>query len=219
MQELLTKGIGHTEFKDSPVGRIPVEWEVKKLGTVAKLTSGGTPSREQESYWNGNIPWVKTGEINYSTIYRTEECITAEGLKGSSAKIVPSGSVLMAMYGQGVTRGKVAVLGVDASVNQACLAIIPHDYIYNKFLYYFLSNVYENLRSLVQEGAQKNLNAAIVKEVSMPVPLHYEQHKIVDTLSSIDSKQKTINEKLCALKKVKKALMQDLLTGKVRVAV
>jgi type I restriction enzyme S subunit len=217
MQELLTNGIGHLEFKDSAVGRIPVGWEVNAIGSLAKLTSGGTPSREMPDYWGGNIAWVKTGEIKYATIYKTEEYITEKGLKESSAKVIPSGSVLMAMYGQGITRGRVAILGIAASMNQACLAMIPNECVNNVFLYYFLTNEYGNLRSLVQEGAQKNLNAAIVKDFMMPVPPLSEQQEIVRILSSIDTKLEVTNKKSNSLKNTKKALMQDLLTGKVRV--
>lgn len=219
MQELLTKGIGHTEFKDSPVGRIPVGWNVDSIGTVAKLTSGGTPNRERPDYWDGNIPWVKTGEINYATIFSTEENITEEGVKGSSAKIVPAGAVLMAMYGQGVTRGKVAMLGVESTMNQACLAMIPSDHISNYFLFYFLTREYENLRSLVQEGAQKNLSATIVKEILMPIPPLDEQARIVSGLKAVDQKLDLALEKIESMKNLKQALMQDLLTGKVRVNV
>src|SRR5699024_4287657 len=164
MQELLTKGIGHTEFKDSPVGKIPLGWDVCTVSDIAKLTSGGTPDRQRSEYWNGSVPWVKTGEVNYQTIYDTDEKITALGLEESSAKLVPAGAVLMAMYGQGVTRGKVAKLGVAAAVNQACLAMIPNSRVLNDFLYYFFTREYFSLRSMVQEGAQKNLSMGIVKE-------------------------------------------------------
>jgi type I restriction enzyme S subunit len=223
MQELLTQGVcdengkRHVEFKDSPVGRIPVGWEVSAIGSLAKLTSGGTPNREMPNYWGGNIAWVKTGEIKYATIYKTEEYITEKGLKESSAKIIPPGSVLMAMYGQGITRGRVAILGIAAAMNQACLAMIPNERVNNVFLYYFLTNEYGNLRSLVQEGAQKNLNATIVKDFLMPVPPVSEQQKIVRILSSIDTKLEITNKKSNSLNNTKKALMQDLLTGKVRV--
>lgn len=217
MQELLTKGIGHTEFKDSPVGRIPKSWDVTTIADIARLTSGGTPNRENVDYWNGDVLWVKTGEVNYQTIFDTEEKITALGLKKSSAKLVPAGAILIAMYGQGITRGKVAKLGVPAAMNQACLAIIPNKQVINDFLYYFLSREYLNLRSMVQEGAQKNLSASIVKEILLPVPPKKEQQKIVDVLQSIDAKIMTEKKKLNIVEDTKKALMQDLLTGSVRV--
>ena len=218
MNELLTRGIGHRSFKESPVGMIPVDWDVAELGEVAQLSSGGTPDRANLNYWGGSIPWIKTGEVNYSVIKAAEETITTQGLSNSSAKLIKSGAVLMAMYGQGVTRGKVAVLGVDATVNQACLAIIPRVQVLNTFLYYFLSSQYENLRGLVQEGAQKNLSAGIVKKVNTPVPSLTEQQEIASTLTAIDTKIEAKQAKLQHTQALKKALMQDLLTGKKRVA-
>lgn len=103
---------------------IPIrpEWPVVELGSLCAIRSGGTPDRSNESYWNGHIPWVSTTLINYGVIESAQEYITSDGLNNSSAWIVPKGTVLMAMYGQGVTRGRVAVLGIDAAVNQACAA-------------------------------------------------------------------------------------------------
>jgi len=219
MQELLTKGIGHTEFKDSPVGRIPVGWGTDTIGNIAKFSSGGTPDRQNAGYWNGDVPWVKTGEINYKLICDTEEKITEAGVRGSSAKMIPSGAILMAMYGQGITRGKVAKLGIDATVNQACLAMITNSRVNNDFLYYFLSREYQNLRSLVQEGAQKNLSSGIVKEILLPIPPIEEQIAIVGALHSVDVKIQLVIDRLKCRETIKKALMQDLLTGKVRVKI
>ncbi|HOY24674.1 MAG TPA: restriction endonuclease subunit S [Cellvibrio sp.] len=219
MQELLTKGIDHSEFKDSPVGRIPKAWQFKAIGDICKITSGGTPDRATASFWNGDIPWIKTGEINYKTIYSAEEYITQDGLKNSSTKLIPAGSVLMAMYGQGITRGKVAILGIDACLNQACLAMLPSVLIDQYFLFYFFSNEYENLRLLVQEGTQKNLNASIVKDVIVPLPSIAEQMEISKRLQSIDNNINRIQKKVDVTTQLKKALMQDLLTGKVRVKV
>ncbi|GAB4364081.1 MAG: hypothetical protein Kow0060_21060 [Methylohalobius crimeensis] len=96
-----------------------------RLGDIAEIYSGGTPSRTKPSYWNGNIPWIKTAQIQNGLITEkdVEEWITEEGLKHSSAKMVPKGTILMAMYGQGKTRGQVAILGIPATINQACAAI------------------------------------------------------------------------------------------------
>jgi type I restriction enzyme, S subunit len=107
------------------IGEIPKHWGIVALGYVCNLTSGGTTDRNRPEYWNGNIPWVKTGEINYNQINQTEEYITELGLNNSSTKLASAGTLLMAMYGQGVTRGRVAILGIEASFNQACLAIAP----------------------------------------------------------------------------------------------
>ena len=219
MNELLTKGIGHTEFKDSELGRIPKSWDVKTVGSICKLSSGGTPDRSKQEYWGGDIPWIKTGEINYSRILRTEEKITSKGLTNSSAKIIPKGAVVMAMYGQGITRGRVALLGIDATMNQACLAIIPNGDVTADFLYFSFYMQYESLRNLVQEGAQKNLSAGIVKEVLMPIPKVEEQEEISSTLKSVERNIFRFSTKLSQTESLKKSLMQDLLTGKVRVTV
>jgi type I restriction enzyme, S subunit len=219
MHKLLSSGVGHESYKKSDLGLIPLSWEVKKVSEVCKLSSGGTPDRSNESYWGGDIPWVKTGEINYAKITKSEEYITAEGLKNSSAKLVKAGAILMAMYGQGITRGRVAILGMDATINQACLAIEPKPLLKNKFLYYFLFSRYEYLRSLVQEGAQKNLSATIVKEVDIAIPPIEEQEKIVELLDAQEENISSLNGQLLAIKKLKKGLTQDLLTGKVRVSV
>ncbi len=219
MQELLTKGLGHTEFKDSPIGRMPKSWEFKAIEDICKMTSGGTPDRTIAAYWNGKIPWVKTGEINYTTIFSSEEYITEAGLKNSSTKLIPAGSVLMAMYGQGITRGKVAILGIDACLNQACLAMLPSSQIDKYFLFYFFTKEYENLRLLVQEGTQKNLNATIVKEVLVPLPPLEEQIQIRMRLQAIDDNINLKKKRMQIATDLKKSLMQDLLTGKVRVQV
>lgn len=120
MQKLFTEGTCDEPQKMTEIGLIPESWDVQKLGQVVKLKSGGTPRREKLEYWdNGSIPWVKTTEINYSLIQDIEEYITQKGLDNSSANIFPKGTLLMAMYGQGVTRGRVGILDIDAATNQA----------------------------------------------------------------------------------------------------
>lgn len=217
LQQLLTQGIGHMRFKQTEIGEIPADWDISTIGQVCKVTSGGTPSRNKPEFWNGNIPWVKTGEINYSKIFDTSEKITKDGILNSSATLVPNGSLLMAMYGQGKTRGKVALLGIDATINQACLAIFQGKHLCNEFLYHFLTREYINLRSLSHEGSQKNLNAALVKQVKIPIPSISEQNQIIKILNSVDSRISTEKTTLVSYQKLKHGLMQDLLTGRVRV--
>jgi len=110
-------------YKNTEVGVIPEDWEVKELGSISTVSSGGTPNRGVASYWNGNIPWITTSQIDFNTIIEANEFITEEGLNNSAAKIYKAGTLLMAMYGQGKTRGKVSILGFDATTNQACGAI------------------------------------------------------------------------------------------------
>ena len=111
-------------YKKSTVGIIPEGWQCAQIGKIAKVGSGGTPSRNKPGYWGGHIPWVTTGEIAFKEITMTGQKITEAGLNGSSARLFPRGTILMAMYGQGKTRGQVAKLGIEASTNQACAAII-----------------------------------------------------------------------------------------------
>jgi type I restriction enzyme S subunit len=219
LQQLLTRGIGHEKFKETAIGLIPESWEVASIGQICEVTSGGTPDRSNLKFWNGSIPWVKTGEINYLEITDTEEKITEEGLENSSAKLVPPGTLLMAMYGQGVTRGKVAILGIEATINQACLAILPSSRISNHFLFYFFTHEYDNLRNLGNETTQKNLNAGLIKQIQVPVPSLDEQQKIIQSLTTVDSSLQSSQVKLQHYEVLKQGLMQDLLAGRVRVAV
>src|ERR1700677_4420562 len=108
---------------ETAIGELPVEWSIRNLGQLATISAGGTPDRNQPEYWGGHIPWIATSKIDYSVIDRADEYITEEGLRHSAAKIFPRGTLLMAMYGQGGTRGRVAILGIDAATNQACCSI------------------------------------------------------------------------------------------------
>lgn len=191
-------------------------WNPVYLGQVTDSFSGGTPSRSKPEYYGGNIPWIKSGEVNDRFISNVEESITQFGLDNSSAKIVPSNSVLVAMYG--ATAGKVAINLIDAAINQAVLAILPKDNIYLYFLFYFLEYQMDKTLRLVQ-GGQPNLNAGIIKDILINLPCLAEQQKIASVLSTADAEITTIQNQLDNLKQQKKALMQQLLTGKRRVKV
>ncbi len=159
--------------------KLPSAWKVVKLGEIATLTSGGTPSRIKPEYWNGDIPWVKTGEINYGIIKDTEEKITQAGLDNSSAKIIRANTLLMAMYGQGITRGRVAILGIDAAINQACSAIdINNNIAKTEFIFYSLYYNYNKIRTLGHGANQKNLNSALIKSIEIYLPPLSEQKAI-----------------------------------------
>lgn len=220
MQELMTKGIGHTEFREDPdVGWIPKEWGVKKLGEISDIVSGGTPSRNEAKFWNGNIPWIKTGEINYNIIYNTEEKITLEGFKNSAARLIPKDTLLMALYGQGVTRGRVAITGIEATINQACAAMLFTEKVETRFIFYFLTREYNSIRSLSGGANQNNLNIPLIKSVSIALPPITEQQKIATILSTIDCKLSLQRQRTAHYEKIRQGLMNDLLTGRKRVKV
>lgn len=218
MQQLLTKGIGHTKFKKTEIGEIPEDWEVLEVADVAKTTSGGTPSRNNPEYFNGSIPWIKTGELKEKYIYDTEEKITEEAVKNSSAKLVPKNSVIVAMYG--ATIGNVSINKIDATTNQACCVVIPQKERLNyEFLYYLLAFWKEKLIKLGAGGAQPNISQQIIKNLLIPMPSLKEQIEIANILAILDKKIQNEKKKFDSLSNLKKGLMQVLLTGKVRVKV
>ena len=191
------------------------EWEEKKLGEIADISSGGTPLRNKPSYWNGTIPWVTTSLIDFRDICSAEEYITEEGLNNSSAKLFEKNTILMAMYGQGKTRGKVGILKISATTNQACASINPKgiDYI---FLYQYLMNQYDNIRNLSNEGGQKNLSGSIIKNILIPYPSKQEQEKIASFLVSVDTKIEQLTKKEALLSSYKKGVMQKIFSGEIR---
>ena len=216
MQKLLTKGIGHSEFKKTEVGEIPVEWEVKSILSVSNTMSGGTPNRSKKHYYiDGNISWVKTGELGAKYIHDTEEKITELAINESSAKLVPSYSVIIAMYG--ATIGKLSININEVTTNQACCSIIcDKDILSYEYLYYYLDFNKDKLIALGAGGAQPNISQQIIRDFKITVPNVNEQEIIIQILSAIDNKVENEQNKKQKLEELKKGLMQQLLTGKIR---
>jgi type I restriction enzyme S subunit len=209
-----------TVNNNTPTLRFPEfkeEWELKKLGKIAKVSSGGTPSRAQSNYWNGNIPWVSTTLIDFNTILESNEFITNDGLANSSAKLFPKGTLLMAMYGQGKTRGKVAILGIEATTNQACGAIVPNnDKLNELFLFQNLAGRYDEIRDLSNQGGQENLSGEIIKNILITLPTLPEQQKIATFLSAVDEKLQALKQKKSLLEQYKKGVMQKIFSQELR---
>ncbi|ANA15264.1 restriction endonuclease subunit S [Acetobacter oryzifermentans] len=195
---------------------LPNGWKRSTLGKVCNISSGGTPDRKNMDYWGGDIPWITTSEIDFRPIYESKEKITQKGLLESSAKIFPAGTLLLAMYGQGKTRGKSAELIISAATNQACAAIIPKENLNQIFLLKFLEFKYDDIRNLSHSGSQENLSTGIVKSIPLPFPPLPEQKKIAAILSTWDRAIEGTEKLLANSQQQKKALMQQLLTGKKR---
>ena len=169
-----------------------VEW--KKLGEVANCFSGGTPKTGNSNFYDGEIPWLRSGEINFNVITKSERNITKEGLEKSSAKMIRKNSVVLAMTG--ATVGKSAVIEFDTSSNQSVAAIETNNEIINyKYLYYFLAREYSNLKKLGQ-GALTSLNLSIIKNIKVPIPSIETQEKIVKILDSYTKYITELQEKL-----------------------
>ena len=164
---------------DTRPGELPDGWIEEELGARCSVSSGGTPARSVDAYWTGgSIPWVKTAEVNYGVITETEEHITEQGLKNSAAKRLPPDTLLLAMYGQGVTRGRVAMLGVEAASNQACAAIqTDAEVLLPRFLFHYLEARYEFIRSRAHGGQQQNLNLDLVRSLPIAYPADLEEQR------------------------------------------
>ena len=217
MQELLTKGIGHTEFKDSPVGRIPVEWEVKDLGDLAfKIEGGGTPPRKNPDYWGKGYPWATVKDLKSIRLSSTEESITKTGLINSSSKLVPAGTVILATR---MAVGKAVVFDCDVTINQDLKAFYPKEKLNNKFLLQWYLYKSKYIASLGTGSTVKGIRVDDLKLLIIAVPPYDEQIIIANKIEGIEV---LLNHKIAKIQKMtslKKALMQDLLTGKVRVKV
>ena len=192
------------------------DWSTNKIEEISIVTSGGTPSRNVSDYWNGDIPWVTTSLVDFNVINEAEEFITQVGLDNSSAKLFPKDTILMAMYGQGITRGKVAILGIDATTNQACAAIKLKNGFETKFIFQNLMNRYEEIRDLSNEGGQKNLSAGIIKEILISFPEKEEQTKIASFLSAVEEKISQLTQKHELLSQYKQGMMQKLFSQQLR---
>jgi type I restriction enzyme S subunit len=203
-------------LKETDIGLVPEEWEVVRLGDVCKTKTGGTPSRQNPSYYNGDIPWVKSGELKDNTINYTDEKIAELGLKNSSAKLFPAGTLLIALYG--ATVGKTGILNINASTNQAICAIFTDEtFLSTKFLRYYFVSDREKLLEERYGGAQPNISQTVIRNTKIPLPPITSQQKIASILSAVDKKIEVEATKRKTLNELFKSLLQNLMTGKVRV--
>ena len=195
---------------------LPSDWQLNRIDAIADVCSGGTPSRQNAEYWGAGIPWVTTAEVHFNRIQDTEQTISKAGLTNSSAKLLPPGTILLAMYGQGKTRGQVAILDIEAATNQACAAIRFRPGHSNEYYFQFLQSKYQRIRNLSNSGGQDNLSSALIKSIKVAVPPLVEQERITEILSTWDHAIETTEQLIENSKAQKKALMQQLLTGKQR---
>lgn len=188
--------------------------ELKPLGECIKTTSGGTPSRKRmDFYKNGIYPWIKSKELNGGYILNTEEKITEEALKSSSAKLLPENSVLIAMYG--ATVGQFAIIGQEATCNQAICACIPNDKFPYTFIYHTIKSNVDELKSRAVGSAQQNISQVIIKGLEVPVNRHINKfHEKVDPMMI---KIKANYTQIRTLTSLRDTLLPRLMSGEVRV--
>lgn len=188
------------------------DWEQVKLGDVAEITPGGTPSKNISDYWYPKeIPWLSSGEINKEIIFSTNDMISKKGFNNSSAKWINQNSVLIALAGQGKTRGKVAINRIPLTTNQSIAGIDPSDEIYYKFLYHQLTKDYLKLRLISSgDGSRGGLNKKLLNDYAVNLSGIDEQHKIGVLLSHIDNTLQLHEDHLQFLHSFKSFLLQKM---------
>lgn len=165
---------------------IPSAWEWCKIGDIVRVKIGSTPDRQNLQYWNGNINWVASGEVANNYIYETKEKITELGFNNTSLEVCPSGTVLVAMIGQGKTRGQTSILKIPAATNQNVAAlIISHNFLISEYLWFYFLSMYDKTRSNATGGNQPALNSIKINNMTIPFPPLEEQKEIVATIEKL----------------------------------
>ena len=224
--EAVTKGLtSNAPMTDSGwawVGKIPVHWHIAKLGLYATVENGTTPSRAVPEYWEGgDIPWLASGEVNQLKITEASEFITAEALGSCSLRLLPAGTVVVGMIGQGKTRGMSAMLCISATINQNLAAICPGSRIEGLYILYVLHAVYEWLREAGRGGNQAAMNCEILSALRIPIPPLAEQRAIVEFIETEAAKLDLLKVEaarvVSLLKERRSALIDAAVTGQIDV--
>lgn len=195
------------------------ECDLMKLGDIAKINTGTTPSTSKSEYYtNGTIPFIKTGEINNNLIYTGGTLITENAVKESSLKTYPINTVFMAMYGQGNTRGRVSLLKIEATTSQNTAAIVPNKEIYPEYLWNYLLGQYEKLRALGVAGHISHLNLSSVKNIVIPVPPYPIQQDIANKIVILERKIELTDSKLGVFQSIFDSLLNKLMNQEIDVS-
>ena len=220
IQELLTKGIGHREFKDTDIGRMPKEWEVVRLGEIGRVVTGTTPSTKKMDYWiPPEVVWVTPADLSkvMFSVSDSERKVSKKALKECNLNILPEGSVIMSTR---APVGYIALVGTSLVFNQGCKGLILNEQrVRGEFLVYYLRTMVKKLQSLSGGSTFKELSKDSLEKVSLPLPPLHEQKQITEILMTVDNKLELLREKKKTLEQLKKGLMNDLLTGRRRVKV
>jgi len=216
-------------------------YPLKYISEVAATTSGGTPLRSNSDFYNGDIPWLKSGELNDGIIEKADEFITKKGLINSSAKLHPKNTLLLAMYG--ATAGRIGITKIEASTNQAVCALFPNEYVTQEYLFWFLRQHRYKFVEISKGGAQPNISQSIINRTQIPVPEKKLQKQISDLLTKIENEgtldiliipeefrakvnkvftfknnvfeiDSELTHQLSLVKKLRKQLLQDVVQGK-----
>ena len=219
IQELLTRGIGHTEFKETPIGKIPKTWKVKELRDVANIVSGFTFPLELQGKNKGKYPFVKVGDLNkfYKYVVSADNYVDDEDIEKLRGKPFPKGTIIFPKIGMAMRLNRYRILGTDALFDNNVAGVIPTR-INNEFLYYYLVCKVDLIK-LAGTTTVPSITKSRLQSLKIPFPALGEQRKIAEILSSLDDIKRLKEEKKKRLVRMKRKLMDLLLTGKVRVSV
>lgn len=197
---------------------LPDLWKKVRLGEVFEVQVGATPSRRIPEYWNGDINWVSSGEVHFNGIFRTNEQITDDGLAHASTNVHPIGTVMLAMIGEGKTRGQAAILNVEAAHNQNTAAILVSKTPCSpKYIYYFLQMNYDNTRRVGSGNNQKALNKERVRALRFPFTSFAEQNQIVEEIESrlsvCESIEQTVDTALAQADALRQSILKQAFEG------
>ena len=219
-KRLIAKGVAHDLL--SAKKRLPGfkgEWKSVRLGELSEIVTGGTPSTEVPAFWGGDIRWMNSGDVHLKRIHDVDGRITQLGYASSNARLIPIGSVVIALAGQGKTRGTAAITECELCTNQSIGAILPSEKHDSECLYYVLAMQYEKLRAASSgDGTRGGLSKKILEEYIVKLPVDIaEQQAIADLLSEQDAAIAALEEKREKYARIKDGMMRDMLTGKVRI--
>lgn len=206
---------GHetSTFKDSPLGKIPNDWEVKKIGKEYKTYLGGTPSRNEIKYWNGDIPWLNSGKTNELRITEASEYITKAGLEKSSTKLMPKFTTVLAITG--ATLGQVSMLGDEMCANQSVVGVYSNTN--QEFVFYLLKDKIKRLIQNASGGAQQHINKDIVNEMEFILPTNNILNNFTNILKPINLEIFNLLHKNRVLKQTRDILLPRLISGEINV--
>lgn len=194
------------------------EWKQERLGELTCVFSGATPSSDVSRYWGGDIPWMASGELHQKRVFDVAGRITEEGYRSTSTRLVPERSVLLGLAGQGKTRGTAAYLMKSLCTNQSIAAVYPNDEIFDsEFLFHLLDSMYLELREMSSgDGGRGGLTKKHIESLELTLPPLVEQRAIAEVLSDMDIEISQLQGKLDKYKRLKAGMMDELLTGRIR---
>jgi type I restriction enzyme S subunit len=217
MHKLFTEGVYGESLKETEIGPVPESWQVVSLGRAARLSTGTTPSTSRPDYYDGNIPFIKTADIVNNEISKSSNHISPSAMEDYNLVLYPPGTLLMAMYGQGKTRGQVGLLRIPATTTQNAAVIQPDGDLEPEFLWFFLRYRYEELRAAGALGHISHLNLGYLRSFPILKPPIKDQIQIVRVLDAVESLIRKAIEKRGLLESLFRTLLHQLMTAQIRV--